>query len=50
MFTAAAMMIAASWGRTLLPLGTDSRAANPGAIPSRPIQYPKGMPGVRVGQ
>lgn len=50
-YTAGAMMIAASWGRTVLPLGKYSKAANiPGAVPSRPIQYANGMPGVKVGQ
>lgn len=50
-YTAAAMMIAASWGRTVLPLGTYSKAATvPGAVPTHPIQYAHGMPGVKVGQ
>lgn len=50
-YTASAMMIAASWGRTVLPLGKYSTRANvPGKAPAKPIEYPLGMPGVKVGQ
>jgi succinate-acetate transporter protein len=50
-YTAGAMMIAASWGRTVLPLGEYSKKANiPGRQPMRPIEYSGGMPGVKVGQ
>lgn len=50
-YTAASLMIASTWGRTVLPLGTYKRAANvPGAVPFRPIEYRGGMPGVTVGQ
>ena len=51
-YTAGAMMLAqASGGRTVLPLGRPSAAANiPGRQASAPIDYPAGMPGARVGQ
>jgi succinate-acetate transporter protein len=50
-YTAAAIMIASTWGRTVLPLGKYARNANvPGAVPFRPIEYRGGMPGVTVGQ
>ncbi|HLH46667.1 MAG TPA: GPR1/FUN34/YaaH family transporter [Acidimicrobiales bacterium] len=49
--TATAMMLEGSFGRTIIPLGKWSRAANvPGRQITRPLQYPAGMPGVRVGQ
>jgi hypothetical protein len=45
------MMLAQSFGRTILPLGHLKVASNvPGMKPTRPIQYPGGMPGVKVGQ
>lgn len=48
---ASAMMLENAFGRTILPLGKYSRAANaPGGVATRPLQYPAGMPGVRVGQ
>lgn len=47
----AAMMFEHSFGRTIIPIGKWSKAANvPGRRPVRPIEYPDGMPGVRVGQ
>jgi uncharacterized protein len=51
-YTAGAMMLAqASGGRTILPLGRLSAAANiPGRQASTPIGYPAGMPGSKVGQ
>jgi succinate-acetate transporter protein len=50
-YVATAMMLAASFGRTILPLFTWSRAANvPWREPYSPIERPAGMPGVRVGQ
>jgi len=48
---ASAMMFESAFGRTIIPLGKYSKAANiPGRAPSAPLGYPAGMPGVRVGQ
>jgi hypothetical protein len=48
---ATAMMLEASFGRTIIPLGKYSKAANvPGQAPTHPIEFRNGMPGVRVGQ
>lgn len=50
-YTATAMLLEGSWGRTILPLGKFARSANvPGERFTRPIEYEHGMPGVRVGQ
>jgi succinate-acetate transporter protein len=50
-YTAAAMMIASTWGRTLLPLGELRRSANvPGRRSIRTLEYELGEPGVRHGQ
>lgn len=50
-FTATAMMLEHATGRVVLPLGRWSKAGNiPGRQPTRPIEFPRGMPGVRVGQ
>lgn len=50
-YTASAMLLAATSGRTILPLGKYSKAANvPLRQPFAPIEYPLGQPGVRVGQ
>jgi succinate-acetate transporter protein len=50
-YTATAMMLASTWGRTVLPLGKFSRDANvPGGRPIYPIQFASGEPGVRQGQ
>jgi succinate-acetate transporter protein len=50
-YTAGAMMIAAAWGRTVLPLGEYRKEANlPGKRPIDPLQYEFGEPGVRQGQ
>lgn len=46
-----AMMFEHSFGRTIIPIGKWSKDANiPGRKPVTPIQFPAGMPGVRVGQ
>ena len=48
---AGAMVLEHSFGRTIIPLGKWSARANiPGARAADPIEYPVGMPGVRVGQ
>jgi len=49
---ATAMMMESSFGRTIIPLGkfTDRHANIPGHMPTRPVERPAGMPGVRVGQ
>ena len=48
---AGAMVLEHSFGRTIIPLGKWSARANiPGARAAEPIEYPAGMPGVRVGQ
>lgn len=50
-YTATAMMLEHSFGRTILPLFKYSKAANtPGGRTTKPIAFPEGMPGVRVGQ
>jgi succinate-acetate transporter protein len=50
-YTAGAMMIAAAWGRTILPLGEYKKAANiPGRRPMDVLQYEYGEPGIRQGQ
>ena len=50
-YTASAMMIAGTFGRTILPLGHWKAASNvPGRKPVRPMEYPLGMPGSKVGQ
>lgn len=49
--TAGAMVLEHAFGRTIIPLGKWSKAADiPGARATDPIAYPAGMPGVRVGQ
>jgi succinate-acetate transporter protein len=48
---AGAMTLEHAYGRTIIPVGKWSKAANiPGRAPMVPIAYPEGMPGVRVGQ
>ena len=48
---ATAMMLEHAFGRTIIPLGKWSKAANiPGRSTTVPIQRPTGMPGVRAGQ
>jgi uncharacterized protein len=50
-YTATAMMLAATSGRTVLPLFKWSRAANtPGGHPIVPVQFADGEPGVKMGQ
>ena len=50
-YTATAMMLAATSGRTVLPLFKWSKSANkPGAAPLVPVQYAEGEPGVKMGQ
>ncbi len=50
-YTASALMLAESFGRTILPIGSFSKAANvPGRQPMRPIEYSFGMPGAKAGQ
>jgi succinate-acetate transporter protein len=50
-YTAGAMMIGASWGRMVLPLGEYRRAANvPSRRPIDALQYEFGEPGVKRGQ
>jgi succinate-acetate transporter protein len=50
-YTAGAMMIAGSWGRTVLPLGERRTEANlPGRRPIDVLQYELGEPGVKQGQ
>jgi len=50
-YTATAMMLAATSGRTILPLGKLRREANvPGGRPVQPIQLEWGEPGVKMGQ
>jgi len=51
LYTAAAMMFENSFRRTILPLGKYSAAANiPGRRAARPLEYPYGQPGVKIGQ
>ncbi|MGH3207440.1 MAG: acetate uptake transporter family protein [Trebonia sp.] len=48
---AGAMVLEHSFGRSIIPVGRWSKAANvPGAKVTDPIAYPVGMPGVKVGQ
>lgn len=50
-YTGSAMMLAASGGRVILPLGEPKADANiPGRILTHPIQYAEGEPGVKQGQ
>jgi len=50
-YTATAMMMSATYGRTILPLGKLSKAANvPGREPMQPIQLGWAEPGVKMGQ
>jgi hypothetical protein len=46
-----AMVLEHSFGRSIIPVGKWSKAANvPGAKLTDPIAYPAGMPGLKVGQ
>lgn len=50
-YAAGAMLLADTYGRTILPLGKYRRAANvPGRMTMHPVQYAEGMPGVKKGQ
>jgi len=50
-YTATAMMLAGTFGRTILPLGTLKKSANvPGRKPVRPIELEWAEPGVKMGQ
>ncbi|MFR9805486.1 acetate uptake transporter [Pseudonocardia sp. RS010] len=50
-YVGGAMLLAATAGRTVLPLGKFSAAANiPGRKPNDPVEYGEGMPGAKVGQ
>ncbi len=50
-YTASAMMLENAMGRTVLPLGKYSKAANvPGGHATVPMAYSAGMPGSKVGQ
>ncbi|MEU6041462.1 GPR1/FUN34/YaaH family transporter [Actinomadura sp. NPDC047616] len=51
LYAAAAMLMEDTFGRTILPLGKYRAAANiPGRRAHRPLEYPYGQPGVRIGQ
>lgn len=48
---ASALMFEGAFRRTIIPLGEYSKAGNvPGRVPTVPMEYPGGMPGVKVGQ
>ena len=50
-YTATAMMLKATYGRVVLPLGKTDRESNvPGGEPTRPIQLEWAEPGVKMGQ
>jgi succinate-acetate transporter protein len=50
-YVATAMLLASSWGRTILPLGKFDRRANvPGMQTMQPIEFEFGEPGVKRGQ
>lgn len=50
-YTGAALMFTDTYGRTILPLLEWNKRSNvPGRVVARPLEYPGGMPGVRVGQ
>lgn len=50
-YAASAMLLANTWGRTVLPLGKYTREANvPGGHPVSLIQFAAGEPGVKHGQ
>jgi succinate-acetate transporter protein len=50
-YLASAMMLEGTWKKVVLPLGKKTRAANtPGEKVTSPVQDPKAMPGVKVGQ
>jgi uncharacterized protein len=50
-YVASAMMLEGVYGRVVLPVGKYSRAANvPGTSLSNPVEFSRGMPGVKAGQ
>jgi succinate-acetate transporter protein len=50
-YTASAMLLEATFRRVVLPVGKPRLSANvPGRVVFRPIEYPAGQPGVKVGQ
>lgn len=50
-YSAAAMMLEGTFGRTILPTGRYRAAANiPGRRMTRPLEYRYGQPGVKIGQ
>jgi uncharacterized protein len=50
-YTATAMMLTATTGRTVLPMFKRSREHNvPGGHPLVPVQYAEGEPGIKMGQ
>jgi uncharacterized protein len=50
-YVASALMMASTFGRTILPLGQYHRAANvPGEKFTRPLEFELGEPGVKQGQ
>ncbi len=50
-WTGAALMFSDTYGRAILPLLEWNKRSNiPGRVIARPIEYPGGMPGSRVGQ
>ncbi|MBA8824959.1 hypothetical protein FHX42_002306 [Saccharopolyspora lacisalsi] len=50
-YAATAMMLQASSGRVILPMGKPDKRSNvPGAVPQQRIQYESGDPGLKVGQ
>lgn len=49
-YTATAMMLQGTTGRTVLPVGRAHVPDKPGAVPTQPIQYEFGEPGVKLGQ
>lgn len=50
-YTGAALIFSDTFGRVVLPVMEWKRRFNiPGKVVARPIEYPNGMPGARVGQ
>jgi succinate-acetate transporter protein len=50
-YTAAAMLMEETFGRTILPLGKYRAAANiPGRRATDPLEYRYGEPGMKIGQ
>ncbi|MER7890534.1 GPR1/FUN34/YaaH family transporter [Micromonospora sp. NPDC094482] len=49
-YTATAMMLEATYGRAVLPLGMLRAPSRPGAQPPQAIQFVSGEPGIKIGQ